>query len=569
QGHPYIAGFFTSAMIDFHDRNVMSIDGFDWLHRTMASPPHAPSTDLCTNAPARPFLYEGVFAHEYQHLIHHDYDADEVNWVNEGMSDLAIFLNGYGNPSKHIDQEGNDSHTLSYQGWTSVQHPDWNPIPKPNGPENSLTQWGDQGDDQILEDYGFAYSFMQYLYDHGYGQAFFEAWQHNELNGIDGLNDTLTAFNSHDTFASLFQNMTISTLTDAYIDAGAKVIDPSFGSTSSKNKHHGDDGSAAEALSSSSLNSTVYFSPEAYNTPGAPPWGGDYIPLGAGNKLKSLSFNGDDQFVFPGGNDWTIDSDGYMTSPDEAGDTVYADNTDSSVAMQVTVPDGASTLTFDHWYQTEQTWDFGFVQVLDGDQFVSLPCTGTTTDHDPGADPNIAGNVPGYTGPTQDPSDPTTAGTPAAPLSDSCDLSAYAGQTIVIAFRLMSDGAVQFDGWHIRNVAINGTPVDSTPGDISDWDNEQFFVPVPLGFSLTLVGLDGKVNQFGYVSHADDVVVVRTHLGAGSTYTLTKADEKLLHHSDKVVAIVEGVPQEENVNVYFPYSLKVNGKQMADGAGIH
>lgn len=561
--NPYIAGFFTTAMDFFHNRNVMTVDGFDWLHRTTADPPHAPSADPCTTAQARPFLYESTFAHEYQHLIHSDYDPDELNWVNEGMSDLAMLLTGYSDPSKHINQKGNDSHPMNYQGWASVTHPDWNPIPRPSGPENSLTLWEDQGPAEVLADYGFAYSFMVYMLDHGYGMDFFLAWQHNPLNGIAGLNDTLATFqgggryghgqgqSQPDTFMSLFEDMTVSTLTDAYIDAGAHAK-----------------GEKASAISSKSLNSTVYFSPNAYASPGAPPWGSDYIPLGAGDKLKNLKFDGTDVFTFPGGNDWIIDADGYFTSPDEAGDTVYPDGLDSSIAHEVTVPAAPATLTFEHWYQTELNWDFGFVQVLDNGVWVSLPCTGTTTDHDPSADPTIAANVPGYSGPTDNPSDPTTAGTPAAPLAASCDLSAYAGQTTVIAFRMMSDSSVRFDGWHVRNVAVNGTPVDATPGDISDWDNETFFVPVDLGFQLTLVGLDGRVDQYGFVRRVDDVVVVRPHLGPGFTYNLSNADRNALKHSQRVVAIVTGIPSDETLNLYFPYSLRVNGQQRADGAGL-
>ena len=70
QGFSYIAGFFSSQLNNLFDRNVMTIDAFDWLHRTGANPPHEPVPgNNCTSAPARPFLYEGVFAHEYQHLL--------------------------------------------------------------------------------------------------------------------------------------------------------------------------------------------------------------------------------------------------------------------------------------------------------------------------------------------------------------------------------------------------------------------------------------------------------------------------------------------------------------------
>ena len=74
---PRIAGFFSQTISFFTQRNVMTIDSWDWIHGTGPNPPNEPTTDPCTTAPANPFLYEGVFAHEYQHLIHADYDPDE------------------------------------------------------------------------------------------------------------------------------------------------------------------------------------------------------------------------------------------------------------------------------------------------------------------------------------------------------------------------------------------------------------------------------------------------------------------------------------------------------------
>ena len=56
-GFSYVAGF-SSSYGRFLDRNAMTIDAFDWLHRTGDNPPHEPTSDLCTSAPARPNLYE-------------------------------------------------------------------------------------------------------------------------------------------------------------------------------------------------------------------------------------------------------------------------------------------------------------------------------------------------------------------------------------------------------------------------------------------------------------------------------------------------------------------------------
>jgi hypothetical protein len=81
-GQTYIAGFHYSVFNEYFDRNVMTIDAYDWLHRTGANPPDDstdPAYEACSEelevSPSRlvglphPRLYEGVFAHEYQHLL--------------------------------------------------------------------------------------------------------------------------------------------------------------------------------------------------------------------------------------------------------------------------------------------------------------------------------------------------------------------------------------------------------------------------------------------------------------------------------------------------------------------
>ena len=141
----YIAGLLLRrSSTRLLDRNVMTIDAFDWLHRTDANPPNEPTTDLCTSRPARPYLYEGTFAHEYQHLLEYYQDPDEVSWVNEGLSDFAQTLIGYVDATKTVYEKGADSHIYCFQGFGTVQTP-YNPNPRDcGGPENSLTLWGDQ-----------------------------------------------------------------------------------------------------------------------------------------------------------------------------------------------------------------------------------------------------------------------------------------------------------------------------------------------------------------------------------------------------------------------------------------
>jgi len=49
---------------------------------------------LSTNRPIESLL--STAAHEYQHLIHFNYDGDEISFVNEGLSEWAEVMNGYG-----------------------------------------------------------------------------------------------------------------------------------------------------------------------------------------------------------------------------------------------------------------------------------------------------------------------------------------------------------------------------------------------------------------------------------------------------------------------------------------
>lgn len=544
---PYIAGFFSSTITFYTQRNVMTIDSFDWVHRTGANPPHFASEDPCLTTPARPFLYESVFAHEYQHLIHADYDADEVNWVNEGMSDFAEILTGYSDPSLHVDEMGYDSHTQAFLGWLSVAHPEWNSIPDATGPENSLTVWGDQGgldSAEIFEDYGFAYFFMTYVWSQGYGQDFFTAWHHNPVNSRDGLNATLAAFASADTFDTLLRDAVAAALVDGYIDNGASVS-----------------GASAADLSNNATEATIFFSGNAYDTPGAPPYGSDYLPLGAGSGVSTLLFDGAENATVAPGPGWVTDPNGYWTNPDATGLTTYPDNLDASIGHAVTVGAAGATLTFDHYYQTELGWDFGFVQVSTdgGNSWSSLPCPGTTSDHNPDAVAAIANNVPGYTGPSDNPADPGTVGTAAAPVSVSCAVPAG---TTHVSFRLMTDPAVTFDGWHVRNVLLNGAAI----GPLAEWNTQGFYNPLSFGWIFQLVGINGTVDAFGDVSAASSVVIVRPTLTATNTYTLTGPDQAALAASAQVVAIVTALSPENDQNgTYAPYSLLVNGTQEADG----
>ena len=64
-----------------------------------ANPPDQPVPgNFCTSAPARPFLYEGVFAHEYQHLLESLRGPGRGDLGQRGLSDWAHDADGLRRP---------------------------------------------------------------------------------------------------------------------------------------------------------------------------------------------------------------------------------------------------------------------------------------------------------------------------------------------------------------------------------------------------------------------------------------------------------------------------------------
>ena len=180
----YIAGFFDSSFDYYFDRNVITINSYQWERRlgplgTVWIPP---------TTVTRPFVYESTIAHEYQHLIHNDWNPSDDTFMNEGCSMYAEFLCGYG-----IDPSYINSYLYT--------------------PDNSLTVWGDQGDINILADYGAAAMWMMYLNDHYGGAATISYFVQNGIPGIDGVNAALTHFGyKHSTFDTVYHDWRIANL---------------------------------------------------------------------------------------------------------------------------------------------------------------------------------------------------------------------------------------------------------------------------------------------------------------------------------------------------------------------
>jgi hypothetical protein len=130
--------------------------------------------------PGGPYL-NAVVAHEFEHMIHWLYDANEDPWVDEGCAELAMFLFG---------------------------HPD-NISSFNSNPDNNLTEWN--GD---WADYIKTYLWTLYLYEQYGGQDTIYDLVHETANSVTGVNNTLAANGYSEDMADVFDDWVIANFLD-------------------------------------------------------------------------------------------------------------------------------------------------------------------------------------------------------------------------------------------------------------------------------------------------------------------------------------------------------------------
>lgn len=450
----YVAGFFADLYDDvYYDRNMIHLDSWRWWQRLGDEGtqwfPERP--DLVVD---RPNLYDGTTAHEFQHLIHHDYNPDGDLWMNEGCSTFAELLCGY-----PVDWSSINSFLAT--------------------PDNSLTEWGDQGEINILADYGQVQMFCAYINDHySTDVQFLSEFIGLGLPAIEGINTALTNLGHTVQFEDIFKDWQLANLIHSgdglYNYKTIDFNDPEAGELrvyELKQKwptdvHGTDFGNTISILGYDTGVSRV----GSYGT--------DYILL---SKLKwqkdpELQFNGDEFAWTP---HWDKDGTAWYSSSSES-------LTALDLFLDVTLT-GSSSLTIDTMYEIEEGWDFGIVQIWDEvlEIWVSLENDYTTFDNW-GTTDEILASLPGLTGDS------------GGWITMSFDLSGYIGPT-TIRFRYMTDWAYQDPGWWIDNVQIDGTPV-------SEDDYWDLYDPPATSFIVTVIRQDFWEGEY-YFSLVTEMVL--------------------------------------------------------------
>ncbi|MBN1202056.1 MAG: immune inhibitor A [Anaerolineae bacterium] len=338
--------------------------------------------------------YESILAHEFQHMVHWSVDKNETTWLNEGLSELAPLITGYG---------------------ASEFAPDFLQMP-----DIQLNNWPE--DDNRGLHYGASFLFAAYFYER-YGEAATSALVRDPANGLDSVANTLAAINAIDprtgqpvTLADLFGDWLVTNL----------LMDPSAG-----------DGrftySFAELAGLPKADTAFLITPTVSTTDFAPQWGPRYLHIPGGAEPQRV------RFTLDGAETVRI----VPAQPHSGRYMWWANRADESDTRLTRAFDlsgvNQATLEFWTWYFIEDLWDYGYVLVSTdgGATWTPLESANTTTD-----DPHDNAYGPGYTGQS------------GGWIQESVDLTPYAGQKILVRFEYITDDAVTQPGMLIDDVGV-------------------------------------------------------------------------------------------------------------------
>ena len=360
--------------------------------------------------------YEAILAHEFQHMVHWHLDANEDGWVNEGASDLAARLCGFG------DTEA--VHAFAQK------------------PDTQLNAWALSPDEDTLPHYGASYLWMDYFMRRQ-GTDMLKAVLAEQANGIEGFEQVLRSAPGAPKFDDLFADWVAANIIEDPFSAGGRS-------------------GLQQDRPRMTLQATHRSLPaEDSGTVGQ--YATDYVALPARSESLRIEFWGRPTVeVVP-------------NSPYEGRYQWWSNRGDMSNMTLTRAFDLSqvqkATLHYALWYELEDGWDYAYVEVStdDGRTWQTL-ATDHTTDYNPNG--NAFGI--GYTGFSGHP-----AGSKArlAPqwIREAVDLTPYAGKRILLRFELITDDAVNLPGMCIDDISIPELGYrDDAESDDGGWQAEGF-----------------------------------------------------------------------------------------------
>jgi hypothetical protein len=154
-----------------------------------------------------------------------------------------------------------------------------------------------------------------------------------------------------------------------------------------------------------------------------------------------------------------------------------------------------ATLTFDVWHEIEEGWDYAYVAVSTDEGETWTPLAGEHMSED---DPAGQAYGPGYTGASD------------GWVSDSVDLTPYAGSEVLIRFEYVTDDSAHGTGFAVDNIAVAETGFMDGADSPAGWGVEGFRRiggPLQQEWSLRLISSDGEVQPVSVNGGAAQVLL--------------------------------------------------------------
>jgi hypothetical protein len=210
------------------------------------------------------------------------------------------------------------------------------------------------------------------------------------------------------------------------------------------------------------------------------------------------------------------------------------DAIDTTLTREMDLTDlSSATLTFWTWHDIERWYDYGYVEVSTdgGDTWQALPGRHTTGD-----DPLGLAYGPGYTG--------RSGGEEPRWVEEGIDLTAFAGQRILLRFEYVTDGGLSTQGWAIDDIAVPELAWHDDAESDGDWESRGFVRlqgPLPQRFIVRLIeiGAETRVTDVP-LDAGNDAAISFLDFGAGLT---------------KAVIIVAAATEGTSESATYQYSL--------------
>jgi hypothetical protein len=495
----YIAGFFWSSLNLAFERNMIFIDSLDWANRLGPndSPWRGDDSSLW-----RPNLYEGTVAHELEHLIHFDQDADEESWVDEGLADLAEYLNGFGHPVSHV------VYYLAFH-------------------RTPLTIWGGG-----LEDYGASYLFQLYLLEN-FGQMNGGSWENgwtrsitaNPANSIAGVEDATGA-----NFNDLFDAWMLANYLDEPGSTGPGGLPIGY-----------DEVDLAPFVSDSyspwSIERSIfdiYAAGHHGNLPVNRYYGGyvsGTVEWPVGDLPAYTPVYGLYKGIQPRMDIWLRGAAASGVAPQEGSYEAASGGghllTDRMLGLDVSV---GGTLSFWTWYDIEAEWDYGFVEasVDGGSSWTPLNGDITQTSNNPNGSTAWANSLVAGQAST----DTVITGNSGGWVEANFELPA--ASNVMIRFSYYTDEAVNGQGWFIDDVSVNGF-ADGFEEGAGNWSLGGWSVTTGLFANDWMAGYVNPVYDRGKLDRVEYDFMNGDLLSGRYEYVMGSANTNMLNRDSATV----------------------------------